>query len=222
VLDPSDPVTIGALVGPEAFFEVKYLMHAKQMQALDLIPEIAGDFERAFGRDSGGLLAGYRTDDADTIVVALGSVLGTIKDVVDELRERGVRIGVLGVRCFRPFPREEIRKALGRAERIVVLEKAWAIGVGGIVGQNVRLALEGLPVKVYDVIAGLGGRPIMKKSLRSVFGKALEGELESLTFLDLDRERVARELRRQEAGGRPGPHAENMIKELGIVAARPH
>jgi pyruvate ferredoxin oxidoreductase alpha subunit len=222
VLDPSEPVTIGALVGPEAFFEVKYLMHAKQMQALDLIPELAGEFERAFGRDSGGLLSTYRTDDAETIVVGLGSVLGTIKDVVDELREQGVKIGVLGVKCFRPYPRDEVREALRGARRVVVLEKAWAIGVGGIVAQNVRLALEGLPVEVRDVIAGLGGRPIMKKALRRLFAQALEDELESLTFLDLDQELVERELERQQQGGRPGPHAENILKDVGIVAARSH
>ncbi len=69
--------------------EVRYLAHAKQMQALELIPEIAADFQAAFGRDSGGLLRSYRTEDAETIVVALGSVLGTIKDTIDELRERG-------------------------------------------------------------------------------------------------------------------------------------
>ena len=96
VLDPADPVTIGAMVGPEAFTEVKYLMHAKQMQALDSIPRIAAEFERAFGRESGGLVRSYRAEDAETIVVALGSVLGTIEDVVDELRERGASIGALG------------------------------------------------------------------------------------------------------------------------------
>src|SRR3954449_757742 len=72
VLDPGAPITIGAMVGPEAFMEVRYLMHAKQRQALALIPEIATDFEAAFGRASGGLVRGYRTKDADTVVVALG------------------------------------------------------------------------------------------------------------------------------------------------------
>src|SRR3954469_10308532 len=85
VLDPDDPVTIGAMVGPEAFTEVKYLAHAKQMQALDALPRIAADFAAQFGRASGGLLSSYRTEDAETIVVALGSVTGTIEDVVDEL-----------------------------------------------------------------------------------------------------------------------------------------
>ena len=221
VLDPSDPVTIGALVGPEAFFEVKYLMHAKQMQALDLIPELAADFEEAFGRDSGGLLSSYRMEDADTVIVALGSVLGTIKDVIDEPASRGRRSASWGSR-----PSGHSRATTcGDARRGRTRRRAGeglAIGVGGIVGQNIRLSLEGLPVKVYDVIAGLGGRPIMKKSLRPLFAQALADELDSLTFLDLDRERVARELERQQAGGRPGPHAESMVKELGIVASRPH
>ena len=98
----------------------------------------------------------YRTDDAETIVVALGSVLGTIEDVVDELRDEGERIGALGITCFRPFPLDEVRDALAGADRVVVVERAFAVGIGGIVGQNVRLALSGLPPVVYDVVAGLG------------------------------------------------------------------
>src|SRR4051794_12683229 len=82
VLDPRAPVSIGAMVGPEAFMEVRYLAHAKQLQALGLIPEFAREFKTIFGRDSGGLVNAYRCNDAHTIVVALGSVLGTIKDVV--------------------------------------------------------------------------------------------------------------------------------------------
>src|SRR5512134_1477456 len=92
VLDPREPVSIGAMVGPEAFTEVRYLAHAKQLQALDLIPRHAAEFNGIFGRDSGGLVRGYRTEDAETIVVALGSVLGTIKDTVDEMRSQGHRI----------------------------------------------------------------------------------------------------------------------------------
>ena len=224
VLDPADPVTIGSLVGPEAFFEVKYLMHAKQMQALDVIPGIADEFAGEFGRESGGLIREYRTEDAETIVVALGSVLGTIEDVVDELRDQGRKVGVVGIKCFRPYPLEEVREALRRAERIVVIEKAFAVGAGGIVGQNVRLALSGLVSEVYDVVAGLGGRPITKQSLHTLFADLHAGRLEPgrMTFLDLDRERVERELERMRVGGRSGPHAENIIRDLGVVAARSH
>jgi pyruvate ferredoxin oxidoreductase alpha subunit len=222
VLDPGEPVTIGAMVGPEAFFEVRYLMHAKQMQALDLIPEIAADFKEAFGRDSGGLIRSYRADDAETVIVALGSVLGTIEDVVDELREQGVKIGVVGIKCFRPYPLDEVREALGHARRVVVVEKAFAVGVGGIVGQNVRLALSGMPPTVYDVVAGLGGRPITKSSLHRLLADALEDRLERQTFLDLNLEIVERELLRQQEKRLSGPHAENMLRDLGIVAARSH
>jgi pyruvate ferredoxin oxidoreductase alpha subunit len=224
VLDPADPVTIGAMVGPEAFTEVKYLMHAKQLQALDEIPELAAEFEHRFERPSGGLVRGYRADDAETIVVALGSVLGTIEDVVDELREQGVRIGALAIKCFRPYPLEEVREALAGAQRVVVIEKAFAVGAGGIVGQNVRLALSGLDPVVYDVVAGLGGRPITTRSLQALFTDLLDDRLEPgpLHFLDLKREVVERELERMQAGHRPGPHAENIVRELGVVAARSH
>ena len=98
------------MVGPEAFFEVKYLAHAKQMEALDVIPEVAQRFAIDFGRPSGGLVRRYRTEGAETIIVALGSVLGTIESVVDEMREAGVRVGALGIKSFRPFPLEEVRR----------------------------------------------------------------------------------------------------------------
>ncbi|MGZ5340515.1 MAG: transketolase C-terminal domain-containing protein [Solirubrobacterales bacterium] len=222
VLDPADPVTIGAMVGPEAFFEVKYLAHAKQMQALDLIPEVAAEFERDFGRDSGGLLREYRAEDAETIIVALGSVLGTIEEVIDEMREQGVRIGALGLKSYRPFPLEEVRDTLADAKRVVVLEKHLAVGIGGVVSANVRTALSGIQLNGYTVIAGLGGRSITRDSLRGLFEAAGRDELEPLSFLDLDLEVVERELARGANGKPAGPHAENILRELGAVAARPH
>ncbi len=221
VLDPDEPVSIGAMVGPEAFMEVKYLAHAKQMQALELIPEIAGDFKDAFGRDSGGLIRAYRAEDAETIIVALGSVLGTIKDTVDELREQGMKIGVVGITSFRPFPMETVRAALGHAQRVLVLEKALAVGVGGIVSANVRMALTGIQLHGYTAIAGLGGRPITKASLRGLFTDAAADRLEPLTFLDMDWDVVNRELERIGSSRSSGPHAENILRDVGTVAAGP-
>ena len=221
VLDPADPVTIGAMVGPEAFTEVKYLAHVKQMQALDLIPEIATDFEQAFGRPSGGLVRGYRLDDADTVIVALGSVLGTIEDAVDELRERGLKAGALGVKTFRPWPMDEVRQALAGASRVVVLEKALATGIGGIAALDVRVALAGLPVEVHCAIAGLGGRPITQSSLVRLLDDAEAGRLGMNTFVDLNSELVERELERVRGKRRSGPHAENMLRDVGVIAAGP-
>jgi len=224
VLDPDEPITIGAMVGPEAFTEVRYLAHAKQMQALDVVPEIAGEFAQMFGRASGGLLRRYRTEDADAIVVALGSVLGTIEEVVDELREQGVRVGAVGIKCFRPYPLAELRDALAHASQVVVVERAFAVGIGGIVGQNVRLALSGLPTDVYDIVAGLGGRAITKRSLHGLLGDVFRRQLEPdrLVFLDLDRGLVERELQRMSDGRRSGPHAENILRDIGIVAGGSH
>ncbi len=224
VLDPDDPVTIGAMVGPEAFTEVRYLAHAKQMQALDLVPELAAEFATSFGRPAGGLLRRYRTEGAKTILVALGSVLGTIEDVVDELRDEGERIGALGITCFRPFPIDEVREALAGADRVVVVERAFAVGIGGIVGQNVRLALGGVPPVVYDVVAGLGGRAITRRSLRKLVEDVREGSIEPnrLHFLDMDWKLVERELQRLSETRRSGPHAENILRDVGVVAGRSH
>ncbi|HET9577918.1 MAG TPA: transketolase C-terminal domain-containing protein [Usitatibacter sp.] len=214
VLDPADPVSIGSMVGPEAFTEVRYLAHVKQMQALELIPGWASEFHRAFGREAGGLVRTYRTADAETVIVALGSVLGTLKDTCDELREMGLRIGVVGVSCFRPWPTAAVRAALQRAHHVVVLEKSLAVGLGGIVSNNVRTSLSGRPTPVHTVIAGLGGRPITKQSLARMIVDADEGRLELVTFLDLDRGAVERVLAREREVRRSGPIAERMLLEV--------
>ncbi|HEU5469506.1 MAG TPA: hypothetical protein VFV67_02550 [Actinophytocola sp.] len=220
VLDPADPVSIGAMVGPEAFTEVRYLAHARQIQALDLIPEVSAEFAGLFGRDSGGLVRPYRTQDAETIVVALGSVLGTLKDTVDERRAEGERIGVLGITSFRPFPLDAVRAALLDAKRVVVLERAFAVGIGGIVSANVRMALSGLPMHGYTVIAGLGGRAITRASLRGMITDATADRLPPLSFLDLNTDLVERELHRTRQTRRSGPIAENLLRDIGAIAAR--
>jgi len=218
VLDPAEPVSIGAMVGPEAFTEVRYLAYERMRQALGVIDATAAEFRAAFGRDSGGLVRPYLTEDAETIVVALGSVLGTIKDAVDELRAAGMKIGVLGITTFRPFPAEAVREALRTVrQRIVVIERALAPGSGGIVTADIRTALAGrLTPHISTVIAGLGGRAVTRKSLCAL----LQAELEPLTFLDLDTGLVDRELARMRAARRSGPSPENILRDLGITASR--
>jgi pyruvate ferredoxin oxidoreductase alpha subunit len=183
VLDPDEPVTIGAMVGPEAFAEVKYLAHGKQLAALDLIPEVSARFAREFGREAGGLVSGYRLEDADVAVVAMGSVLGTLQDTVDERRERGERVGALAVKSFRPFPFDAVREALSDVASLVVLERALAVGSGGIVAGDIRAALPGRPF--HTVIAGLGGRAITRASLHAMLDDAAAGRLGDLEFLDM-------------------------------------
>lgn len=213
VLDPAHPVSIGAMVGPEAYTEVRYLAHHRQMQALELIPRVQKEFAEIFGRDSGGLVRPYRLDDAETIIVSMGSVLGTIKDVVDERRERGEKIGVLGITSFRPFPVDAVREALKNAKRFVNVEKAFSVGIGGIVSSHCRSAVRGMGIDNYEVIAGLGGRPITKASLDSMLDDLEAGTLPAQTFLDLDHELVDAELARENATRRSGPTAENIMRD---------
>ena len=218
VLDPQHPVTIGAMVGPEAFTEVRYLAHYRQMQALWMIPELAEEFEQHFGRASGGLLHTYRSEDAETLVVALGSVNGTIKDAIDELRDGGMAIGSVSICSYRPFPAKRVQEVLRHAKRVVVIEKSLAVGIGGILSTDVRMALAGLPAPVYTVIAGLGGRAITRRSLLEVFRMAHKDGVQRLTFLDLKHEVVHREIERLETQQRSGPTAENILRDLGSVA----
>jgi pyruvate ferredoxin oxidoreductase alpha subunit len=225
VLDPDAPISIGAMVGPEAFTEVRYLAHQRMQDALSVIPAVADDFSARFGRASGGLVRPYRTEDADLIVIALGSVIGTVQDAVDELRADGKRVGVLGITTFRPFPVAAVREVLGtdrRLRRIVVLERALAPGTGDIVTADVRRALaaeDASPQHAPDaivstVVAGLGGRAVTRGSLCSMLVSAADGLLAPLTFLGLDTGLVDRELARMRAVRKSGPNAENLLRDV--------
>ena len=197
VLDPDDPVSIGAMVGPEAFTEVKYLNHIRMLDSLQTIKETSGAFKEIFGRDSGGTIRKYQSENSETVVVALGSILGTLKDLVDVMRSEGNSIGVVGITSFRPFPYEELHMALSHARRVIVLEKAFQTGVGGIVTEDVDRSLAGLDVERVTVIAGLGGRPITTASLRSYLSNAIAGKVSATTFLDLDEKVVEAEIARE-------------------------
>jgi pyruvate ferredoxin oxidoreductase alpha subunit len=213
-------VSIGAMVGPEAFFEVRYLQHERQNLALEAIPRLAREFRKVFGRDCRALLNPYHCEDAETIVVALGSVNGTIKEAVDELRAKGRRIGALSVCSFRPWPLAQVRAVLEKAKRVVVVEKSLAVGIGGMLSEGVRKSLSGQPLKGYTVIAGLGGRAIPKASIVGMLERAHVDDIDALHFLDLDWDVVRRELARERASRRPGPVAEAVLKQVAAFGTR--
>lgn len=213
VLDPKNPISIGTMVGPEAFTEVRYLAHRKQLDALELIPQVQDEFKAVFGRDSGGLYHTYRCEDAETIVVCLGSVTGTLRDVVDERREKGEKIGVLSLVSFRPFPAQQIAQALSGAKRVIVLERAFSVGIGGIVSREIQSAFGTTDKIFHEVIAGLGGRAITSGSLNEYLDRAVKDEVEYTEFLDLDKDLIDRELARQAANRRSGSSPENMMHD---------
>lgn len=216
VLDPADPISIGAMVGPDAFTEVRYLQYYKQQTAFDLIEDLATEFAEHFGRSSGGLLREYESEDAELVVVAMGSVNGTIKDVIDEMRAEGMSIGLVTLVTFRPFPTRALQQALARAQHVLVIDRSLDPGMGGPLASNVDLALRNLlsPPVIHSAIAGLGGRPITKASLHRLFRQAMEKPWEGPQFLDLNEKVVGRELHRRGKARRSGPAAENILKIL--------
>ena len=215
-LDPADPISIGAMVGPDAFTEVRYLQNFKQHRALALIEKLAGEFESRFGRKAGGLLRTYGADGAETLVVAMGSINGTIKDVIDEMRADGLAIGLVTLVAFRPFPIQALRQALAHARDVIVIDRTVDVGMGGPLASSVAIALRALPdpPAMHSAIAGLGGRPIPKASLHRLFRQTAIQPWDGPHFLDLNERVAASEIHRRDKTRRAGPAAEAVLKEV--------
>ena len=188
------------------------------MRALELIPQIAAEFGAVTGRVRDGLISGYQLEDADTVVVALGSVLGT-QDTVDELPRRRTPGGESWDHVVQTLPVGGAASA-GRCQGSDRAEKALAVGmVASSPPMSARPSAD-LSIPTSTVIAGLGGRPILVESLREMILKARDRELAELAFLDLRSELIERELERTRASRRSGPAAENILRDLGAVGAR--
>ncbi len=218
-LDTDAPLSIGAMVGPDAFTEVRYLAHHKQKEALAVIEQQAAEFHEIFGRDSGGLIKSYFAEHSEIVFVAMGSVIGTMLELIEELRTEGHSVGILSLRSFRPFPANAICNALGNAKQAIIFEKSFAVGMGGVLASEIHMATAGNDLKISSVIGGLGGRTITKKSLGKIVECAMHGELDKEVFLDLEGTTVVKELRRQQEGQSSGPVAENILRDMGVVSA---
>jgi len=175
-LDVTNPLTFGSLVGPEWYLETRYAIHETlNNDVKKKIVEVAEEFTKLFGRRSYGLFEEYKIEDAETIFVTMGSFAGVIKEVVDELRERGEKVGLLRIITYRPFP-EEVAKVLLKAKRILVLEKCISLGAKGPLCEDVISVLytqvssngSKLPT-VQNFICGLGGRDVSKEELLEAY-----------------------------------------------------
>lgn len=192
VLNPDNPKAIGTMVPPEYFMEVRFLTHRKHIDSLKIVERIGKEFQKKFGRDSGGLIRGYSLENADTVIVTMGSVAGTIKDVIDDLNAEGGKYGELSISSYRPFPAEAIRQVLIKTKEVIVLEKAFAVGIGGILFQEISLSLKNTDIKVKSVIAGLGGRAITSDMIKTYLKNVHRNDT---TFLGLKKEVIEREYR---------------------------
>jgi pyruvate ferredoxin oxidoreductase alpha subunit len=172
-LDPENPMTMGPIAFPDYYFEFKRQQDEAMKNTLAVIQQVNSEYAEVSGRSYGnGLLDAYRLNDAEIAVVCLGSTAGTIKTVVDELRQEGVKAGLLRLRTFRPLPVEEIRRALENVKAVAVMDKSLSFGGnGGAVFHEVRHVLYDAEVHphVVDYIYGLGGRDTSPKELRRVY-----------------------------------------------------
>lgn len=172
-LDPSNPMTMGPVAMPNYYFEFKRQQEEAMRNALKVIQQVHEEYAQLSGRRYGdGLLEQYRLDDAEIVVVCLGSTGGTVKTVIEELRAEGVKAGLLRVRAFRPFPVEGIVKALGKAKAVAVMDRSMSFGGnGGAVCSEVRHALYDVQVHPYvtDYIYSLGGRDTSPGQIRKIY-----------------------------------------------------
>ena len=168
VLDTARPTTQGPFAMPDYYFELRRQQAAALEAALDVIDEVAVDFERISGRRLGALEA-YRLEDAAHAIVALGSTAGTTKDVVDELREEHELAGLLKLVSFRPFPLSAVANALGDCATVAVLDRADSPGGTPPLHAELAAALYGSGVELAGHVYGLGGRDLHPSDVRAVF-----------------------------------------------------
>ena len=187
-LDVDDPKSFGMFADPSYYTEFRYQNHRALEAAKAVIAEISSEFGEVFGRDYGGLIEEYRCDDAEYVLMAIGSVVGTLKDTVDDLREDGVRAGAIKLRSYRPFPVDEIQRALAGVEAVGILDRNISLGFEGALFTDVKATFyrnDSAP-KAFSFIAGLGGRDIPKRMFVKMFDRIRKDkEVSTSEFIDL-------------------------------------
>jgi pyruvate ferredoxin oxidoreductase alpha subunit len=174
VLDPNRPMAIGHAAPPDYMQETRWQLHDAVEKSREVILSVNKQFAQKFGRDYHGLIEEYRTDDAEVVLMTVGTVTGTAREVVDAYREKGKKVGLVKLRFLRPYPTEELRKVASKVKAFGVYDRAVSFGVGGPQYIEAKSALYGLTVPVIDFIAGLGGRDVTTKDISKMFDALLD------------------------------------------------
>jgi pyruvate ferredoxin oxidoreductase alpha subunit len=181
-LDVKNPKSLGCFVTPDDYLEIRKDLFDDLENSKKIIIKELNSFSKTFKRNYGELVEYYGVEKAETVFVAMGSVCGTIKDTIDELNAAGVSVGLARIKCFRPFPREEILEKLSSAKRIAVIDKSVSLGNEGIIATEVKATLLGINVEVQSRVAGLGGRDITREMLKDVYNK-VQSNNQSILFV---------------------------------------
>jgi len=185
-LDVEDPMSFGLLGDPSVYMEARYSVQKTLEDVLTEIPRVGAEFKKQFGRDSIRLIEEYKTDDAETVLVAMGSVCSSIKEVIDIEREKGNKVGLVKIVSYRPFPKEAIRAALSKAKYIGIVDKNISLGSDGALYTEIKATLTA-EKNVHGFVVGLGGRDITVKTIQEIIEKTKK-EVNSCTFIGVKQE----------------------------------
>jgi pyruvate/2-oxoacid:ferredoxin oxidoreductase alpha subunit len=187
-VEPGQVQLFGSFSPPDGpYSELRHDLATAMERAGELAVSAGRDYARTTGREPLGLLEEYRTDGAEAVLVAIGSMAAMARDAVDELRKEGKKVGLVRLRVFRPFPRKEVRALAERFQALGVLDRSYSFGGGGPTAIEVKSALHGLPSppRVVSWIAGLGGRDVPMKELVRMGERLLERRLPTEEWVGL-------------------------------------
>ncbi|MGB0748434.1 MAG: hypothetical protein ACPGO3_06780 [Magnetospiraceae bacterium] len=190
-LDPSDPTSVGTLVGPEYYAEVRHTQHVAMERAIDEIVAADVAWEKLTKRSCGGLLTTYGDASAKTAILAMGSTVGTLRAAMEVFPQRK-KVKIINLRCFRPFPGAAIREACAGLADLIVLDRSMSPGMGGVLGCEVRAALaEGRSkTKVHNFAVGFGGRDIPLDIYPRILEAAKEGDGTGFSVFDAEMDKI--------------------------------
>ncbi len=187
-LDIDNPTTQGNIIGTEDYEKIRKAMHDAQMNAKKLIPDIAKEWKKQFGRSHGDLFEYYHCDDAEYILISMGAIGAESKEAINNLRKEGLKIGLARLRVLRPFPTEEIIKISKQAE-LIVIDRNISVGSGGAVFNEIKAALyDESDAKVTGFIAGLGGKDVPYGDIEKMCKKAIKGKAKQQIWYGFEEE----------------------------------
>lgn len=182
-LDINNPKSLGTFATPDDYMSIREDLSKDIIASKTLIKKELREIKKIFGRGSADLVEYYGDKNAQIVFVAMGSLVGTIKDAVDEMNKAGQKVAVAKVKCFRPFPTNEIVNKLSKAKYVAVLDKSISLGSEGILASEIKAAThKQLKAKVQSFIVGLGGRDITKKMIKDI-AKRVKTGTGALTFV---------------------------------------
>ncbi|PNX46549.1 MAG: hypothetical protein BV457_07485 [Thermoplasmata archaeon M9B1D] len=184
-LDPNNPITFGNIILPGEYEKVRLDMQRAQDYAKKLIPEISKEWKQRFGRYHGDLLEFYKCDKADYILLSMGAIGAESKNAIDNLQKEGHKVGLARVRCFRPFPQEDILKLSKKAD-LIAIDRNISVGMEGALFTELKGSLYGKSdAKAYGFIAGLGGKDVTFGDIEKMCKKVISGKAKHLEWYGL-------------------------------------